>query len=1130
MHILRQIQYKLPKIVHEIEKMIRFCLLWLWLGLLPMQIAAQLLTPDTLTLDTLAIRPGSLEGTWDTLSIPFQDFRLMPYQGKVVLAPGYDFQQIKWKYKTYPYKTWVGQFSPYSSTRMVKGNALDAKNGELLEPAWSGIQTTGFISRGVQIGNNQNLNVQSGMNLELSGRVNQDWKIKGVLSDANIPLQPGGTSARLEDFDQIFISLFNAKSNLIAGDFFSKSWESEFMRYNKRSQGLKYGWQGDQTQLEIGASVSKGRFARQVIQGVEGNQGPYRLQGAQGESYIIVLAGTESVYIDGMKLTRGQDKDYIIDYNSGLLTFMPTRVITKDKRITVEFQYSDKQFVRPIITAQLNQKWGSGTFYLRYFNESDAKSQPLQLNLNDSIQVQLSQSGDDLNSHYFDASEPVVQYAGGSYYRKIDTLGFQGVWQYSMDTTQQLYQVSFSYVGLGNGDYKESGFTSSGKVYQWIAPLWNGSDWTHQGDYIDKALLNAPKSQQLLTAGWRDTKKRQMGSLRYQTEWGASIWDQNTFSKMDDGDNQGYIGKSTLEWKDSLHRYYGIVQWEYQSTNFQRVERFREVEFDRNWNILGMEQRGNWNILTAEGGLKKTRQDLTLKAEYFAIGDQWSAHRERWKGYVWKGDRLSMKSDGWFTTSSGLRVANYIRNKDWVEYKWDRVRIYYQDEWERNRISSNTDRSYAFLDYSFGVGTVDTLNKKCVVFYRNRIDQLPDSNRQFLMNAAKAEQWGLDMGVKWNSQTRLTMVLSQRRLQVIDATRFTGQPENTIVGKVGFQWRDKKQVCSLDLFYQIGSGLEQRKSYVYIEVPAGQGSFVWIDYNDNGIKELNEFETPAFSYEANYIRTQVPSSDFIQVGSTLANVSFQFRPQKSVWNRFSNLMNVQADNKQQAGVAYAFWDLPIRDTSCIQATWLLRNQLQFNSADPHWGFSLAYQKTQNKNGLSMGYEWRREEFFSPQLRWNITRDLSFLPTYKRGWKTVESDFLLGRNYSMMYQLWNAQFNWKPQYLWTVTISPEYLKKQILENGSLQIARMSARIQYRSAKRTSWVLEGGYHSIQGAEGQWLGSMQYDLLEGLQFGYNYTWGAQLQIMSGKLQWSLVYNGRRASDTPIVHTGMLQIKAVF
>jgi hypothetical protein len=79
---------------------------------------------------------------------------------------------------------------------------------------------------------------------------------------------------------------------------------------------------------------------------VEGSQGPYKLKGQNGELYVLVISGSERVYVNGLLLERGENNDYTIDYNAGEITFTPLFTITSEMRIAIEYQYSDRNYTR----------------------------------------------------------------------------------------------------------------------------------------------------------------------------------------------------------------------------------------------------------------------------------------------------------------------------------------------------------------------------------------------------------------------------------------------------------------------------------------------------------------------------------------------------------------------------------------------------------------------------------------------------------------------------------------------------------------------------------------------------------------------------------------------------------------
>ena len=189
------------------------------------------------------------------------------------------------------------------------------------------INYNGSFARGISFGNNQDVVVNSNFNMQMAGKLAGDVEVTAAISDNNIPIQPEGNTQQIQDFDKIFIQLKKGKTQLTVGDLeLSKPVESYFMNFYKKLQGGSLSTSYKLNDSGIGSSkvtiaVAKGKYTTNNFTGSEGNQGPYRLSGANGESVIIILAGTESVYIDGIKMNRGEDNDYVIDYNAGTVTF-----------------------------------------------------------------------------------------------------------------------------------------------------------------------------------------------------------------------------------------------------------------------------------------------------------------------------------------------------------------------------------------------------------------------------------------------------------------------------------------------------------------------------------------------------------------------------------------------------------------------------------------------------------------------------------------------------------------------------------------------------------------------------------------------------------------------------------------
>ena len=71
----------------------------------------------------------------------------------------------------------------------------------------SGIQKSGTLVRGFTVGTNRDFSLNSGLRLQLSGRLSDNIEVVAALTDENTPIQPEGNTERLDELDKVFIQI-----------------------------------------------------------------------------------------------------------------------------------------------------------------------------------------------------------------------------------------------------------------------------------------------------------------------------------------------------------------------------------------------------------------------------------------------------------------------------------------------------------------------------------------------------------------------------------------------------------------------------------------------------------------------------------------------------------------------------------------------------------------------------------------------------------------------------------------------------------------------------------------------------------------------------------------------------------
>jgi hypothetical protein len=772
----------------------------------------------------------------------------------------------------------------------------------------------------------------------------------------------------------------------------------------------------------------------------------------------------------------------------------------------------------------------------------------LQQDLSSAQKYTLSQIGDNLSLAVVNSIDSVGYLENQLLYQLVDSLGFDSILVFSVNPSLAVYRASFQFVGENKGDYVLDSYNALGKVYKWVAPIGG----IPQGSFSPNRSVITPKKKQLVTSGFQYQLSK---NQRFETEVGLSTFDKNTFSKLDAKDDQGFSNHSKLiqkipfkkdHWQQLLMETF--IEFEYLSASFSPIEQYRKVEFDRDWNTRNKNYSGaQRSFVTGITLAEKTKGTAKLEAQYYDIGTDFSGSRmfsegnwkERGWNVLWDASVLSSQ------TAANQGANSYIRHRVDLSKQVGKFRIGYKDDHERNVFSIDSvlsPLSYQFFDYQFYLANTDSSAFQYKFYYRERYDQRSDSLK--LSDAAKARTTGAEMSWNQLKNQRITLLSAYRSLVISNPALITQTPENSLVGRVDYEGRFWRNALTLNTFYEIGSGLEQKRQFQYIKVNDGQGLYTWIDYNGDGIKDLNEFEIAQFVDQASYIRVFIPSNEYASTYSTEYNQSVFWRPER-IWagksmplvflSKFSNQARWRIQRKVSTFDAHTFnpFYADISSFSLLSSTISLNNTLFFNRMGKVLNAEYQVQENETKNLLANGQDARSSKSQELLVRWNILSSFSWESSAKIGSKSSLVDYTIGRNYSYAYQQILESFIYQAstnvRYTLTGRLSNK-MNAQTYGGESCLVKELGLTWKQNQTEKGS--LQGEFKWIQITySGNAQSAIGYELLESLRPGTNFTWTFSYQrSLSKNLQMTIQYSGRNTGNSRTIHNGSMEIRAFF
>lgn len=1015
----------------------------------------------------------------------------------------------------------------------------------------AGIQKSGTIVRGFTVGTTKDFSLNSGLRLQLSGRLSDDIEIVAALTDENTPIQPEGNTERLEELDKVFIQVKHPNAIGTFGDYQLRKRYGEFGVVDRKLQGLMGEVFVSDYNGYVAVASSRGKFNSNNFNGLDGVQGPYRLSGINNERDIIIIAGTEKVFVDGIEMRRGENNDYIIEYANATITFTTNRLITSVSRINIDFEYTDRRYSRNFFGTGAGGKLFDEKIDLRfqYLREGDDQDAPIDITLSDEDKAILAQAGDDRNKA---AKSGVVLAEPDSLgiikgtYTKIDTVingTAYSYYVYNPGDQNSLYHVSFSFVGEGSGDYVRESLGN----YRFAG--------IGLGGYLPVVFIPVPELKQIGNIVVDITPFK---DLTLSLEYAGSLWDKNRFSDIDDNDDYGYarnvslklnpteinigslkLGKAGFNYKDRF------IQ-----DRFTSADRFNDVEFNRNYNTVTTQQ-------PEDESLREVGVTL-IPYEKFRINGNAGFLR---KGNSFSSDRfnntLIFSDNKEFEVSYNLDYVssqNELLTSRWFRH---RANAYYtisyfkpgfeflaEDKVDRRRgTDSLLSGSLIFNEYIPSVQLVDVEGFSFIAKYSVRDEFLPFNGRMRTESAAKTHSY--EASYSGIDEVNTTLNFSFRNKIYSNTFKQQGFLDNeTILVRSQSRFKFWERILNGDLFYEVSTQRSARLQKVFVRVEQGTGNYKYLgDLNNNGIADENEFEPTIF--DGDFIQVTIPTDELfpvidlksstrwkVNLSELLDNSSFAGTILKPVSTE--TFLRIEENSRETDFAKIYLFDFNsfLSEGATIRGSNYIQQDLFIFENEQDLSFRFRFTQRNSLNEFYGGYERGFNRERSLRIKFKLIKEVSNQTDISNENDNVSAPENSNRRRKISNNNISSDFSYRPLRSIEVGFRIKVGRSEDVFPATPTIIDLNSQL----IRFNLSFLGTGRLRVEIERNELIAStlqnfIPFELTGGNQIGKNYYWRVNFDYrLSANLQTTLSYDGRLLGKSRAIHTARAEARAYF